>query len=127
MSIERLAQDYADAWSSGIPENVVDFYRDDGEIIINRGDPIVGRAALLDMVSGFYAEFPGLDVLLEHLRVARDHVMFGWVLEGTHAETGQPVSVKGWEEWDLDADNKVIRSLGWFDAEEYDRQIREGV
>lgn len=127
MSIETLAQAYADAWSSGEPEQVVDFYRDDGEIIINRGDPVVGRAALLDMVSGFYAEFPGMRVHLEHLRVAGDHVMFGWILEGTHAETGNDVAVQGWEEWDLDADHKVSRSLGWFDAEEYDRQIREGV
>ena len=126
MSIRQLAEAYAHAWSSGDPEAVASFYRDDGKIIINRGDPIEGRAALLDMVSGFYGEFPGLVVRLEHLRVAGDHVMFGWVLEGTHAETGKRVAVEGWEEWDLDADHKVATSLGWFDAAEYKRQIREG-
>lgn len=127
MDIERLAADYAEAWSSGNPEAVVAFYRDDGVIIINRGEPIAGREALLEMVAGFYSEFPGLVVRLEHLRTAGDHVMFGWVLEGKHAETGQQVVVPGWEEWDLDENAKVKTSLGWFDAQEYDRQIREGV
>ena len=127
MSIENLAQDYAAAWSSGDPEQVVSFYHDDGRITINRGDPIIGRAALLDMVSGFYGEFPGLTVKLEHLRVAGTHVMFGWILEGKHAETGNSVSVPDWEEWDLDDNNKVVASLGWFDAAEYERQIQEGI
>lgn len=127
MTVQQMAQDYATAWSSGDPEKVASFYRDDGQIIINRGEPVVGRAALLDMVSGFYGEFPGLTVKLDHLRMAGDHVLFGWVLEGKHAETGNNVRVPGWEEWDLDEDLKVRKSLGWFDAEEYDRQIREGL
>ncbi|MEL7467073.1 MAG: nuclear transport factor 2 family protein [Pseudomonadota bacterium] len=127
MSIKDLAEAYAAARSSGNPNAVVSFYRDDGQITINRGDPIEGQAALLDMVSSFYAEFPGLTVELEHLRIAGDHVMFGWVLEGTHSETGNHVRVPGWEEWDLDENNKVRVSLGWFDAAEYERQIREGV
>lgn len=127
MSIQQMAEAYARAWSSGDAEAVVAFYRDDGTITINRGDPIEGRAALLDMVSGFHAEFPGLTVSLEHLRVAGDHVMFGWLLKGRHAETGHDVAVPGWEEWDLDEDLRVRTSLGWFDAAEYARQIREGL
>lgn len=126
MSIENMARAYADAWSSGDPDTVVSFYREDGKITINRGDPIEGRAALREMVAGFYGEFPGLSVRLDHLRVAGNHVLFGWVLEGKHAETGNRVRVPGWEEWDLDDNNKVISSQGWFDAQEYDRQIREG-
>ncbi|MEM9909662.1 MAG: nuclear transport factor 2 family protein [Pseudomonadota bacterium] len=127
MKIEDMAKAYAAAWSSGKPEAVVDFYHEDGGIIINGGEPIMGRAAMLDMVRGFYAEFPGLAVELDHLRVAGQHVLFGWMLEGKHAETGNSVRVPGWEEWDLDEDLKVTKSLGWFDAEEYARQIAEGV
>lgn len=79
------------------------------------------------MAAGFYAEFPDLVVLLDHLRVAGNHVMFGWTLEGTHSGTGQKVRVPGWEEWDLGADGKVAESRGWFDAGEYERQIAEGI
>ncbi|WP_306114316.1 MULTISPECIES: nuclear transport factor 2 family protein [unclassified Roseovarius] len=127
MSVQEMAEAYSAAWSSGDPEAVVSFYRDDGSITINRGDPIEGRQALLDMVAGFYAEFPGLTVSLDHLRMAGDHVIFGWVLEGKHAETGNRVRVPGWEEWDLDENLKVRKSLGWFDAVEYERQIEEGI
>ncbi|MEO1138756.1 MAG: nuclear transport factor 2 family protein [Pseudomonadota bacterium] len=127
MSIEDMARAYAAAWSSGDAEKVASFYAEDGQITINRGDPHTGRAALLDMIKGFYAEFPGLTVTLDHLRIAGNHVMFGWVLDGTHAETGKTVSVLGWEEWDLDKSMKVKTSLGWFDAVEYDRQVQEGV
>lgn len=127
MTITDLAKAYAEAWSSGDPKSVVSFYSEDGQIIINRGEPVVGHAALLDMVNGFYGEFPGLTVELEHLRSAGDHVMFGWILKGQHAETGNRVSVPGWEEWDLDQHMKIRKSLGWFDAEEYERQVREGI
>lgn len=127
MNIQEMAEAYAEAWCSGDPDAVVSFYTDDGRIVINRGDPVEGREALLGMVSGFYSEFPGLTVALDHLRVAGNHVLFGWVLEGVHSETGNKVRVPGWEEWDLDGDGKVKSSLGWFDAEDYDRQIREGV
>jgi uncharacterized protein (TIGR02246 family) len=127
MTIQEIAEAYAAAWSSGDANAVASFYAEDGKITINRGGPHVGRAALLEMIKGFYGEFPGLTVRLEHLRIAGNHVMFGWVLDGTHAETGKTISVPGWEEWDLDENLKVTSSLGWFDADEYDRQVREGV
>ncbi|MBE1284524.1 MAG: SgcJ/EcaC family oxidoreductase [Rhodobacteraceae bacterium] len=127
MSIGNMAHNYAKAWSSGDPDAVASFYAEDGSIVINRGDPILGRAAVSEMAAGFYAEFPDLVVMLDHLRVAGDHVVFGWILEGTHSETGKTVRVPGWEEWDLNAEGKVAASRGWFDANEYDRQIAEGV
>lgn len=125
--VEQIARDYAAAWSSGVPANVTSFYADDGRITINRGDPIVGQGALMEMVTGFYAEFPGLVVHLDGLRTAGDHVAFLWTLEGTHAETGNRVKVPGWEEWTLAPDGKVQESLGWYDAAEYDRQVAEGI
>jgi len=79
------------------------------------------------MINGFYGEFPGLTVKLDHLRTAGDHVLFGWVLEGTHSETGNSVSIAGWEEWDLDENLRIKSSLGWFDGGEFDRQVRHGV
>ena len=127
MEIEQIAKDYATAWSSGDPDSVASYYAETGQIVINRGDPITGRAAVSEMAAGFYAEFPYLVVRLDHLRVAGDHVIFGWVLEGTHAETKKRVKVPGWEEWDMDAEGKVAMSKGWFDAVEYDRQIAEGI
>ncbi|WP_171099425.1 ester cyclase [Ruegeria sp. HKCCD7255] len=124
--LNNLARDYAVAWSSGDPDAVAAFFAEDGQIIINRGDVLKGRAAIVEMASGFYAEFPDLEVRCDMMRWAGNHAIFVWTLEGHHAQTGNHVVTRGWEEWDLTEDGKVQSSLGWFDAEDYQRQIDGG-
>lgn len=121
--LQQLARDYALAWSSGEPDEVASFYAEDGEISINRGDLIKGRAAVAEMAAGFYAEFPDLEVRCDLMRKAGSHAVFIWTLEGHHAETKNHVVAGGWEEWELDDDMKVLSSKGWFDADDYQRQI----
>lgn len=122
-TLNNLARDYAVAWSSGEADAVASFYTADGQITINRGEPIVGRAAVSEMAQGFYTEFPDLEVRCDMLRWAGNHAIFVWTLEGHHAETGNHVVTRGWEEWELDDSYKIRSSLGWFDAEDYQRQI----
>ncbi|WP_171129764.1 MULTISPECIES: ester cyclase [unclassified Ruegeria] len=124
--LNNLARDYAIAWSSGDPDAVAAFFAEDGQIIINRGDVLKGRAAIVEMASGFYAEFPDLEVRCDMMRWAGNHAIFVWTLEGHHAQTGNHVVTRGWEEWDLTEDGKVQSSLGWFDAEDHQRQIDGG-
>lgn len=121
--MNNLARDYAIAWSSGDPDAVASFYAPDGQIIINRGDALQGRPAIAEMARGFYAEFPDLEVRCDMMRWAGTHAIFVWTLEGHHAQTGNRVVTRGWEEWELTEDGKVQASLGWFDAEDYQRQI----
>jgi hypothetical protein len=90
------------------------------------GTRLKSREAIVAMVAGFYAEFPDLIVRCDELRTAGDNAIFVWTLEGHHAETKNYVKVAGWEEWELDENMKVKSSLGWFDAEEYNRQVAEG-
>ncbi len=122
-TLNNLARDYAIAWSSGDPEAVASFFAPDGKIEINRGELFVGRAAIADMARGFFADFPDLEVRCDMLRWAGTHAIFVWTLEGHHAQTGNHVVTRGWEEWEMTTDNKVQSSLGWFDAEDYQRQI----
>lgn len=121
--LNEIAKAYARAWSSKSPEAVASFYAADGRITINRGDALIGREAIVEMAAGFYAEFPDLVVHCDEARLAGDHAIFIWTLEGHHAETKNYVKVGGWEEWELDGNMKVKASLGWFDAEDYDRQV----
>ncbi len=44
-------------------------------------------------------------------------------LEGRHAETENEVSLPGWREWELDDEMKVTRSRGYYDADDFARQI----
>jgi hypothetical protein len=45
---------------------------------------------------------------------------------GTSAETGQSVRIPGFEEWTIAEDGLIAESLGRFDQDEYDRQLRDG-
>ena len=73
----------------------------------------------------FMDAFPDLTVLFDDLKAGPDGQEYHWTLDGTHAESGNHVRVSGYELWDLGAD--VIRSSrGYYDQQEYDRQISGG-
>ncbi|GGC17673.1 hypothetical protein GCM10011363_37780 [Marivita lacus] len=122
-SIAATATAYTAAWNSGSAEAVASFYAETGGIVINRGTPWEGRARVQAMAEGFFADVPDLNLTCDGVRIAGDHVAFLWTFTGHHAETRNPVRIAGWEEWDADADGKVAASRGWFDAEDYARQV----
>lgn len=122
-SFAGLARRYAEAWTSRNPSAVAEFYAPDGQIAINRGEPHVGTEAIAAMARGFYAEFPDIVVHCDLPRIAGNQGIIAWTLEGHHAETGNYVRIGGWEEWEMNANMKVVQSRGWFDGEEYTRQV----
>jgi len=124
--VSKMAAAYTAAWNSGSPDAVASFYAPDGRIVINRGQPWVGRRAVADMAAGFFADVPDLQLVCDEVRCAGDHVAYCWTFTGTHAATKRPLRVVGWEEWDLDADLQVVASRGWYDAANYERQTTAG-
>ena len=123
--ISRLVAAYTAAWNSGSPDAVASFYAPDGQIVINRGRPWLGRTGITAMAAGFFADVPDLRLVCDDVRGAGDHVAYFWTFTGTHAATKRPLRVVGWEEWDLDAGFKVVASRGWYDAADYARQATE--
>lgn len=121
--ISTFARSYEAAWNSGDPAQVASCYSLDGEIVINRGQPWQGWARVAEMAAGFYADVDDMRVILDDLRIAGTHVVFTWTFTGRHSTTGNPLNVKGWEEWDLAADGRIDASKGWFDPEDYARQV----
>jgi uncharacterized protein (TIGR02246 family) len=125
-AVREVADAYTAAWNSGSADAVAAYYAEDGAIVINRGTPWEGRSGVARMAAGFFADLPDLRLTCDGIRVAGDHVAYLWTFTGTHAATGHPLRVSGWEEWDLDSDGKVKASRGWFDADDYARQTAEG-
>ncbi len=121
--LEDLAASYVEAWNSKIPENVASFHDSKSRITINGGDPSVGFEELTAMAAGFHADVPDLVLQSDGIRAADNHVVFLWTFTGHDAQTGNPLNVSGWEEWELGDDMRVTSSLGWFDAEDYQRQV----
>jgi uncharacterized protein (TIGR02246 family) len=118
----RLAAAYTAAWNSGSPEAVAAFYAQNGQIVINRGTPWIGRKGIADMAAGFFADVPDLRLVCDEVRCAGTHVAYFWTFTGTHSSTRNPLRIVGWEEWDLDDELKVVASRGWYDADDYARQ-----
>ena len=121
--LDELAQRYTDAWNSKVPENVASFHTQSSSITINQGEPSVGHVGLTEMAAGFHADVPDLHLSCNGIRGAGKHVVYLWTFTGHHAETGNVLNVQGWEEWELDDDMKVTSSLGWYDGEDYERQV----
>jgi hypothetical protein len=101
---------------------VAAFFSPDGGITINNGTPWQGRDGVAAMAAGFFADIPDLTLRCDGVRSAGVHIVYLWTFTGTHAGSGKPVAVTGWEEWQVGNDGLIATSLGWFDANDYDRQ-----
>ena len=122
-AVQDLIERHVEAWCAKSPEGVAASYTEDAVFSINRAEPMVGHSDIADMVKGFCDEFPDVVLTLDHSFIAGDHAVYVWTFTGTHAETGKKARFQGWEEWELTDEPKVRSSLGWYDAEEYARQM----
>lgn len=122
-TLKTIAADYTAAWNSKSADAVASFYAETGSIVINRGTPWENRSGVTEMAAGFYADVPDLTLTCDDIRLAGTHAVYVWTFTGHDAGTGNPLRIQGWEEWDLDDDLKVAASRGWFDADDYARQV----
>lgn len=98
------------------------FHTEGSRIVINDGTPWEGRAGVAEMARGFFADVPDLAQRCDAVRSAGRRVVFLGTFEGHHSQTGNPLAISGWEEWTFGDDAKLVDSLGWFDADDYERQ-----
>lgn len=122
-----FAQRYTAAWCSQRAASVAAFYSPTGSLVINDGEPAVGRAAIAAAAQSFMTAFPDLKVLMDDARLCRAfEAVYRWTLTGTHSGpggTGRRVRISGFEEWRFGADGLIEKSLGRFDAADYERQL----
>lgn len=126
-SLRDFAVRYTAAWCSQNPDAVASFFTEDGSLAINGAAPAVGRTAIADAARSFMTAFPDLHVAFDDLRDSEDGVEYHWTLTGTNtgpSGTGASVRISGFEQWQLTADPLIARSLGSFDAAEYNRQLQ---
>ena len=102
---------------------MADRYAQHTIMVMNGGDPLNSRAEIADMAAGFMADIPDLVLTLDSVLAADRHMIYAWTLQGQHVKTGNRIHFSGWEEWDLDDNLKVTKSLGWYDAADYERQV----
>lgn len=123
-SMQDFARAYTAAWNRHEPAAVAGFYAPDGWIAINGGAPYRGRAGVAEMAARFLHDFPDLELRFEGLETKGERVVYHWRFTGSHAQTGRRVNIEGSETWRLDGRGRIAESLGRYDADDYERQVR---
>jgi uncharacterized protein (TIGR02246 family) len=122
----NFAERYTAAWCSHDAARVASFFAPDGSLTINDGTPSIGRAAITAAAQQFMTAFPDLRVMMDDISGDEDHATYRWTLDGYNtgsAGTGAHVRISGYEEWQFGGDDLIAKSLGHFDAAEYQRQL----
>jgi len=122
-TIRQMAEDHCRAWSAGDANATADLFAQDATLSVNGAAPHRGRGEIADAARALMKDFPGVQVRVDETRHSGRRAVMIWTLTGRHAETGNTVVLPGWHEWDLDDDMKVRRCLGYYDAEDLQRQI----
>src|SRR5215468_9602476 len=128
--LTTFAQNYTKAWCSQDPEKVAAFYAENGSLTVNNGLPAVGRAAIAEEARGFMHDFPDMIVTFHKLEPQPGGIAYNWTLIGRNTGpggTGKRVRISGYELWKIGNDGLIAQSKGYFDAAEYERQIKHGV
>ena len=121
---------YAAAWCSQKPETVAAFFATNGSLKVNADPPAVGREAITNVAQGFMTAFPDMIVAMDGLVTKSNGIEFHWTLTGTNSGpggTGNKVKVSGFEVWTFGENELIKESIGSFDADEYNRQLKKGV
>lgn len=123
--LTNFAQRYAEAWCSHDPEKIAEFYAGTGSISVNGGPPV----PIVEVARGFTRDFPDIAVTFDKLDTTSDGPEFHWTFAGTNTGpggTGKRVRISGHELWKIDSDGLIAESKGYFDAGDYDRQLKQG-
>ncbi len=123
-----FATRYAAAWSSHSAASVASFYSESGSLTVNGGTPSVGRKAIAAVAQSFITSYPDLIVKFDRLESQGDRALFHWTFVGANTGprgTGARVQISGYEDWKIGADGLIADSKGFYDAQEWDRQVQK--
>jgi uncharacterized protein (TIGR02246 family) len=128
--LREFATRYTAAWCSKDPAAVAAFFSPSGSLTVNNGNPALGRNQITELARSFMTTFPDLKVIMDDLRVETDGAEYHWTLIGTNSGpggTGHKVRISGFERWRMGEDGLIASSQGHFDADEYRRQLEQGI
>ena len=122
----EFGQKYTAAWNSKQPGKMASFYAENGTLIVNNGQPAVGRKQLAETAKSYMEAFPDMELTMDSLTVEEETYSYYWTFIGTNTGpggTGNKVDFNGFEEWTMNDQGLVQKSIGTYDAEDYQRQL----
>lgn len=122
----QFGQNYTDAWNSKQPKLMASFYAEDGTLTVNNGTPAVGRKQLAETAQSYMEAFPDIELTMDSLTSGNGTYRYYWTFKGTNTGpggTGNKVNFSGFEEWTMNDQGLVQKSIGTYDAEDYQKQL----
>jgi nuclear transport factor 2 (NTF2) superfamily protein len=122
----EFGQKYTDAWNSKEPEKMASFYAEDGVLVVNNGIPANGRKQIAETAQSYMEAFPDLELSMDSLTEENNTYRYYWTFKGTNTGpngTGNKVDFSGFEEWTMNDQGLVQKSIGTYDAEVYQKQL----
>ncbi len=122
----EFGEKYTAAWNSKKPENMALFYAEDGSLSVNNGTPAVGRDQLATTANSYMEAFPDMKLTMDSLVADLDTYRYHWTFVGTNTGpggTGNKVIFSGFERWTMNKEGLVQKSIGTYDADDYNRQL----
>jgi len=122
----EFGQEYTNAWNSKKPVKMASFYAEDGTLAVNGGTPAVGRKQIAETAQSYMEAFPDMELTMDSLTVENGKYRFHWTFKGTNTGpggTGNKVDFSGFEEWTMNDQGHVQKSIGSYDAKEYTSQL----
>ncbi len=123
----EFGQKYTDAWNSKKPEKMASFYAEDGTLTVNNGNPAVGRKQIAETTQSYMEAFPDIELTMDSLTVGDGTYRYYWTFKGTNTGpggTGNKVDFSGFEEWTMNDQGLVQKSVGTYNAKVYQRQLK---
>jgi hypothetical protein len=71
--------------------------------------------------------YPDLVVKFDRIVPKGEKVLYHWTFTGTNTGpggTGNRVRIRGYEDWTIGTDGLIATSIGHFDAQDWDRQVK---
>jgi predicted ester cyclase len=121
-----FGKDYTAAWNSKDPAKVASFYAIDGSLTVNQGTPAEGSEALTNLVKSYMEAFPDMELTMDSLVADGKTYRYHWRFIGTNTGpegTGNKVDFSGFEQWTMNKDGLIQKSIGTYDADDYNRQL----
>ena len=125
--LKSFGNEYEAAWRSLIPEYPFSYQAKECTVTVNDGELMITAEARLGGIIGFMEAFPDLLITMKDIVEEDRGTVFYWNLKGTNTGaggTGNKVDIDGCEVWTLDNENRIVELKGYFDAEEYERQVK---
>jgi predicted ester cyclase len=122
----EFGEKYTVAWNGKKPEIMASFYAEDGTLTVNNGTPAVGRKQLAETAQSYMEAFPDMKLIMDSLVADSGTYRYHWTFIGTNTGpggTGNKVNFSGFERWTMNNERLVQKSIGTYDAKNYNRQL----